>query len=126
MRIEIDFAIGLACSVLLASATAHAVDGAHCAVCTCQNGGLNDTIVCVAQGGGEEIEDQGPCASACSSVGQSYKSIKVVETACEDLPACDHAETPAASPLWLAGGAFALLVLGAAAVRRMRLRTADS
>jgi hypothetical protein len=92
---------------------------AACIVCSCQDGAeicLNTTTM-------EELEEQGPCGAPCASIGSSFASIELIDTPCEDLPVCDHAEAPAASPLWLSAGALSLAMLGGLGIRRMRPRT---
>jgi hypothetical protein len=108
--------IGVTLGLLLGAAEVRAGVEPRCAICTCQN----EAVICI-QAETEVVEEQGPCAGPCSQ-NDGFQSIKIVESACEDLPTCDHAYAPAASPLWLSGGAFALLLGGGAAVRRLRSR----
>src|SRR5262245_29975809 len=91
-----------------------------CNVCTCTDG----AIICIPTGDMENAETEFPCG-ICVNIGSQFESREFVETACEDLPACDHAETPAASPLWLALGALALVGIGGTTLRRVRTRTAN-
>jgi hypothetical protein len=116
MRVATASLLGLALLFAVAEVRAGMKEDTRCVICTCQN----EAVICL-QGFGEEIGEQGPCAGPCSQ-NEGFQSIKIVESACEDLPTCDHAYAPAASPLWLTGGAVALLLIGGATVRRMSAR----
>lgn len=121
MRLRNLVAIGLAASLSIGVATtvfAAPIPESNCGICTCADGAVLclDTFM-------EVVEEQGPCGPACSEIGSSFESLEIVETSCENLPVCDRALAPAASPLWLAGGTLAMLFLGGAAVRRIRSRT---
>ncbi len=108
--------LGLTFAMLAGPSDVSAIPVADsCAICTCQN----EAVICLGRFG--ETEEQGPCAGPCSLNG-GFQSIQIVESPCEDLPTCDHAYAPAASPLWLSGGAVALLLLGGATVRRVHSR----
>jgi len=91
-----------------------------CLLCTCQDG----AVLCLDSTDGDEVIDElGPCGPACSEINSSYKSSELVETPCEDLPTCDHAETPAASPLAMSVAALGLVAFGALLLRRNRERS---
>jgi MYXO-CTERM domain-containing protein len=93
---------------------------AGCIVCSCQDG----AEICLPTALNMEVlEDQGVCGSPCASIGSSFAAIELLEVPCEDLPVCDHAEAPAASPLWLGAGALTLAMLGGLGIRRTRRRT---
>lgn len=118
MRIITVSVAALACILFTSAAEVHAdIEGDACAICTCQN----EAVICV-EAFTETAEEQGPCAGPCSENG-GFQSIQVVQNACSDLPTCDHAYAPAASPLWLAGGALGLLLFGGVTLRRVRSRS---
>jgi hypothetical protein len=111
---DILFSIAaLAAVALIAPPVQAAVSG--CVVCTCADG----AVLCL-DSFTETQAEQGPCAGPCDSIGSSFGSIDVTETACEDLPACDRAQTPVASPLWLGGATVALMLFGGLSLRRLR------
>jgi hypothetical protein len=113
--------MGAAFSLMLASAASAGNGQAACDVCTCADG----AVVClVVETHDEALEEQGVCGGACSSIGSTFESRQHVEESCSDLPACDHAAAPAASPLWLSAGALALVGIGGNGVRRARRRRA--
>lgn len=86
-----------------------------CEVCTCEDG----TVVCL-DAEADTVDELGVCGAVCSNAGSSFESRTLSPFECEDLPACDHAQTPAASPLWLSVGTLALVFLGGATMRRTR------
>lgn len=122
MRVVVSVVIGFALALSTLGGGSRAAAGGMlpaCAICTCQN----EAVLCVGTSPTmEELEEQGPCGGICSTVDSSFQSLTIVDAPCEDLPTCDHAYAPAASPLWLGGGAFALLLLSSVTLRRARLR----
>jgi MYXO-CTERM domain-containing protein len=113
--------MGVAFSLMLTSAASAGKGQAACDVCTCADG----AVICInVENHGDVLEEQGVCGGACSSIGSSFESREHVEVSCTDLPACDHAEAPAASPLWLSAGALALVGIGGIGVRRAQRRRA--
>jgi hypothetical protein len=120
MRMFARLLVGAVLMLAAGSATAGPGVAPACNVCTCADG----AIICLPSGPGESVEEQTPCG-ICTTIGSQFGSRDFVETACEDLPACDHAETPAASPLWLTGGALAMLLIGGTTVRRVRARASS-
>jgi MYXO-CTERM domain-containing protein len=120
MRKTLGWTMGMALSLVIASvASAGNEHLSSCDVCTCQDG----AVICIGvENHGEVLEEQGVCGGACSSIGSSFESRDHFELSCSDLPICDHAEAPAASPLWLSAGALALVGIGGLGVRRARRR----
>jgi hypothetical protein len=89
-----------------------------CRICTCQN----ERIICLDTSIAMDVlEEEGVCGSPCASSG-GFQSQELVDTPCEDLPQCDFAQTPTASPLWLSASALALVLVGGASMRRLRSR----
>lgn len=122
MHLRILASIGLAAALGVGTAStvlAGPSKEPNCGICTCADG----AVLCLdTTMGGEVVEEQGPCGPACSNIGSSFESLVIIETQCEDLPVCDHAEAPASSPMWLASAALAMFLLGGAAARRLRSR----
>jgi len=118
--------IGFVVAVLMTWQTnaVFALDGAvaaKCIICTCENG----AVLCLdGPDGSEVVEEQGLCGPACSEINSSYKSNELVETSCEDLPTCDHADTPAASPLAMSIAGLGLVGFGTLLLRRNRVKSA--
>jgi len=117
--------VGLALSALVAIFSTPATGeissvAEECDLCIC----ANDEIVCLPAFPAEAGEEQTVCGIACSNIGSSYSSRQRVDAACSEIAQCNGLSAPAASGIWLAMGAFGLLVFGTLMLRRIGARSA--
>lgn len=90
-----------------------------CEVCTCDSG----EIICVDPLA-EVIEEAVLCGNACMTIGSTHGTREHVDSACDEIPACEHVSAPASGPVWLGAAALGLVAFGALRMRRSRARSA--